>query len=212
MQRIVKLSHRAFVFALTAVSLRAGAPLYAQNKPSWFLAPRTFLVFYDNRFAYATGWGGGFDFGREYCNDWKLGIGGAHHRAAQPLVFFGNAQEVKSDWWRAAVALQKHWRLHKKNRVAVFAEVEGGMLFIRQHALQISGGTFGVISLDDKSTIKFAPALGTGLRVRVSSRWAVLFSVKNHLVPWIERRVESATVKCAWKSYRQIGLGLSHSL
>lgn len=122
-------------------------------------------------------------------------------------MLFGEAHEAKTEWYRLAAVFQKHWRWDKKNRVAVFAEAEGGLLYLRARALQFSGGVQGAIVLPANRAMKFSPALGAGLRVRVSSRWEVLCSVKHHLVPGRERRLENAATKRVWQWYRQFGAG-----
>ncbi len=82
---------------------------------------------------------------------------------------------------------------------------------MRSREVQISGGAAGVMTLPSKSAIKFSPALGTGLRVRVWPCWEVLCYAKSPSVSLSERRLESASTKRVWKLYWQLGAGLNYS-
>lgn len=197
--------------ALLALCLWSSSHAFAQTEPRWFVAPRIFLVHFNSSMGFKASHGAGFLLGRSLRHDWSLGFHGSWHRAEQPLVLFGRTQELQSDWLRVALALHKQWRLDKKDRGLLFVELEGGGLHLRTKELQISGGTMGTIILRAQSENKFVPAFGAGLRVRVWQRWAVLCYVKHHLLPWEERRLESAVNKRVWKSFQHLGAGLSFS-
>lgn len=149
--------------------------------------------------------------GRQCGKGWQLLAGSTYHHAVQSLVLFGNRQEVKNKWYRAALTLQRQWRLDKTGRCMFFTEVEAGVLYMRSREVQISGGVAGTITLPSKSALEFSPALGTGLRVRVWPRWEVLCYAKSHVVSFLERRLESDTTKRVWKPYWQLGAGLNYS-
>ncbi len=200
--------------AASIITLTVAAQTFAQNPmpaPRWHIEPQTFFACYDESFGYAVSRGAGVAVGRRGRDNLHLLVGSAYHVAVQPLVLFGNEQKMKSDWLRVYGALRKDWRLARKPDFALFVEAEAAMLYIRARALQIFGGAPGTIALRSKSEIKFSPALGTGLRVRVWPRWEVLCYVKKHFMTWGERRLENATAKPAWKAYWHLGAGLSYS-
>jgi len=172
---------------------------------------QTFVMHYNAGFGYSLSQGFALAGGRELQTDWVLLAGGAYHRTTQPLVVFGREQNARMDWHQCFLTAQKYWRLDSQKRWAFFIEARAGLVFLRPHDLQIVGGAFGTITLRSKSATKFSPALGVGVHMRVCPRWAVFCYVKNHMISWAERRIETATTQKIWRSYRQIGAGLSFS-
>ncbi len=185
----------------------------AQNtpaKPQWFIQPKAFAVYHAPSMNLDASPGIALTLGRRLKHGWSVAWESAYHQARQPLNLFGDRKELKSDWIRVALALQKFWWLEAKQRCAVFAETEAGLLYWRTRTLTIPGGTLETITLRAQHENKFVPALGAGGCVRVCPRWAVLFYGKNHFMRWEERRLEHATSKRVWKSYWQLAAGMSY--
>lgn len=202
---------RASIF-LTLLSAWNALAQNTSSKPQCFIQPKAFAVYHAPSMNLEAGYGAALRLGREYKHGWSIAWDNAYHPARQTLNLFGNTQKMSSAWMRSALALQKHWWLTSKQRCAFFADAEIGLLYMRTRAQRISGGTLGTITLSAQHEYKFVPALGAGLRVRVWSRWAVLFYGKNNFMRWEERRLENVKRTRVLQSYWQIGAGMSYSL
>lgn len=178
--------------------------------PKWFIQPNVFWVHHAPSMNLEVGSGIGFQLGRVCHQKWSIGWDLAYHQTTQSVTLFGDARQLQGAWYRTAITLQKHWWLDAKQRCAVFAEAEAGLLQIRMPAQQIPAGAAGTINLPAQTDNKFAPSFGAGLRVRVWRRWAVLSFVKNHLTRWDERRLEQPRSNRVWKLYWQAGVGMSY--
>ena len=188
-------------------STRASAQSMSPAR-QWSLEPQTFLAYYAASFGYDISPGVGLALGRELGRGARLLLGGTYHQTTQPLVLFGRAAKMQSAWTQIDCAAQKQWRLIRKPELALFAEAQAGLLFLRTEDLKLLGGAFGTITLRGANQTKFSPALGLGMRVRVWPRWAVLCYVKNRFLLWNTRRLEAVSASSGWKSSWQLGAGL----
>ena len=175
----------------------------------WHVQAAAFTVRFDSELGFSPGMSFGFAAGCELSRPLTVTSGFTFSRSTRILSLIGASQESAVDFYQAYLAIRPRWRFGHQSRFTFFADAQAGLLYLRPHALTLTGGTVGRVVIQPPSETKFNPAWGIGAGMHITRCLATFLQVKQNFMRLVDHRIGEDSTKEVWRSFWQAGAGVA---